>query len=64
LTFVDEQSGVNCVGMKRQSTEPVLPGPEEASVLPTSSKGFPPDQPKNPDADEKIRPHTIFSIKG
>jgi hypothetical protein len=34
------------------------------AMLPTSSKGFLPDQPKNSAADEKIQPHTIFSIKG
>jgi hypothetical protein len=33
-------------------------------VLPTTSKDFLPDQPKNSAADEKIRPHIIFSIKG
>jgi hypothetical protein len=33
-------------------------------VLPTSGKSFLPDQLKNSAADEKIRPHTIISIKG
>jgi hypothetical protein len=32
-------------------------------VLPSSGKGFLPDQPKNSAADEKIRPQTIFSLK-
>jgi hypothetical protein len=37
---------------------------EMGTVLPTSSEDFLPDQPENLAADEKIRPHTIFSIKG
>jgi hypothetical protein len=32
-------------------------------VLPSSGQGFLPYQPKNSAADEKIRPHTIFSKK-
>jgi hypothetical protein len=34
------------------------------AVLPTSGKGFLPDQSKNSAADEKIRPHPIFSKIG
>jgi hypothetical protein len=33
------------------------------TVLPTLGKGILPDQPKNSAADNKIRPHALFSIK-
>jgi hypothetical protein len=34
------------------------------AVLPTSGKGFLPDQPKNSAADEKIQPYPILSKIG